>query len=126
MPLVSKWFFVVAVVYGLIGMCWGEFMAVTKDHSLYPAHSHLNLLGLVLMAIYGTFYTLIKDSYLPKLAWLQFALSNIGLWIMIPLLAVLLKTGDESLGPLIGIGGVSTILGLLLFGYAVLRNLKHG
>ena len=125
MPRVSKWFFAVAVVYGLIGMCWGEYMAVTKEHGLYPAHAHLNLLGLVCMTIYGTFYTLTKDSYLPRLAWVQFALSNIGVWIMIPLLALMLATGDESLGPLIGIGDIATILGMVLFAFAVFRNLRR-
>ena len=97
MPRVSVWFFFVAVIYALIGMIWGEYMAMTHDHSLFPAHAHLNLLGWVSMAIYGTFYALARDRVSMRLAWVQFAVSNLGLLAMIPLVAWLLATGDESL-----------------------------
>lgn len=121
MPRISIWFFVAAVIYSLVGMGWGEHMAMSHDHSMYPAHAHLNLLGWVSMAIYGTFYALTRDTYSPRLAWVQFAVSNAGLLIMIPLLARLLATNDESLGPLIGIGDMLVILGQILFGWQVLR-----
>ncbi|HVP85412.1 MAG TPA: hypothetical protein VMS78_11880 [Rhizomicrobium sp.] len=121
MPRISIWFFSVAVIYSLIGMGWGEHMAMSGDHSMYPAHAHLNLLGWVSMAIFGTFYALARDSYSPRLAWIQFALSNLGTIIMITLLARLLATNDESLGPLVGIGDILTILGQLVFGWQVIR-----
>jgi len=124
MPRISIWFFAVAVLYSLVGMGWGEHMAMSHDHSMYPAHAHLNLLGWVSMAIYGTFYALTRDTYSPRLAWVQFGVSNIGLLIMIPLLARLLATNDESLGPLIGIGDMLVILGQLLFGWQVLRAVR--
>lgn len=124
MPRISIWFFLVATVYGLVGMGWGEHMAMSNDHALYPAHAHLNLLGWVSMAVYGTFYALTRDSYSPRLAWVQFAVSNVGVLIMIPLLARLLATGDESLGPLVGIGDILVIIGHLLFGWQVVRALR--
>lgn len=124
MPRISVWFFAVAVLYSLVGMGWGEHMAMSGDHTMYPAHAHLNLLGWVSMAIYGTFYALTRDTYSPRLAWIQFAVSNIGVLIMIPLLARLLATNDESLGPLIGIGDMLVILGQLLFGWQVLRAVR--
>jgi len=121
MPRISIWFFSVAVIYSLIGMGWGEHMAMSGDHSMYPAHAHLNLLGWVSMAIFGTFYALARDSYSPRLAWIQFALSNLGTIIMITLLARMLATNDESLGPLVGIGDILTILGQIVFGWQVVR-----
>ncbi len=124
MPRISIWFFLVAVLYGLVGMAWGQHMAMTNDHVLYPAHAHLNLLGWVGMAIYGTFYALARGSYSPRLAWVQFALSNVGILIMIPLLARLMATNDESLGPLIGIGVILTILGHLVFAWQIVRTLR--
>lgn len=121
MPRISIWFFSVAVIYSLIGMGWGEHMAMSGDHSMFPAHAHLNLLGWVSMAIFGTFYALARDSYSPRLAWIQFGLSNLGTIIMITLLARMLATNDESLGPLIGIGDILTILGQIVFGWQVIR-----
>lgn len=125
MPRVSVWFFFVAVIYALIGMIWGEYMAMTHDHSLFPAHAHLNLLGWVSMAIYGTFYALARDRVSMRLAWVQFAVSNLGLLAMIPLVAWLLATGDKSLGPVAGIAAAIIILGQLLFAASVLRVLRR-
>ena len=84
---------------------------MTHDHSLFPAHAHLNLLGWVSMAIYGTFYALARDRVSMRLAWVQFAVSNLGLLAMIPLVAWLLATGDKSLGPVAGIAAAIMILG---------------
>lgn len=124
MPRISIWFFAVAVLYSIVGMIWGEHMAITGDHSLFPAHAHLNLLGWVSMAIYGTYYALARETYATRLAWIQFAVSNVGVLIMIPILTRLLETNDESLGPLVGIGVALFILGQLLFGWQVLQTLR--
>lgn len=105
-------------------MAWGQHMAMTGDHVLFPAHAHLNMLGWVGMAIYGAFYALARDSYSPRLGWIQFALSNVGLLIMISLLARLLATNDESLGPLIGIGVALIVLGHLVFTWQIVRALR--
>ena len=95
MPRVSLWFFAVAPLYVLVGMCLGIFMGATMDFSLAPAHAHLNLLGWVTMALYGTFYALARDAS-KKLAWTTFALANISVLIMIPSLSMVLKYGDQS------------------------------
>jgi hypothetical protein len=124
MPRISVWFFAVAVLYSLVGMGWGEHMAMSGDHNLYPAHAHLNLIGWVGMAIYGTFYALARETYSPRLAWIQFAVSNIGVLVMIPLLARLLATNDDSLGPLVGIGVTLVIVGQLLFAWQVVRAVR--
>lgn len=93
MPRVSLWFFAVAPVYVLIGMSLGIFMGASGDHSLYPAHAHMNLLGWVTLALFGTFYALARDAS-QKLAWTTFFLMNAGLVIMIPSLSMVLKFGE--------------------------------
>jgi len=93
MPRVSLWFFAVAPVYVLIGMSLGIFMGASGDHSLYPAHAHMNLLGWVTLALFGTFYALARDAS-QKLAWTTFYLMNAGLVIMIPSLSMVLKFGE--------------------------------
>ncbi|HMI97420.1 MAG TPA: hypothetical protein VK479_12980 [Micropepsaceae bacterium] len=102
MPRVSLWFFAVAPIYVLIGMCFGIFMGATENFTLAPAHAHLNLIGWVTMALYGTFYALAGDAS-KKLAWAAFWLNNAGVAIMFPSLAMVLSFGDGSpfLAPLI-------------------------
>ena len=95
MPRVSWWFFVVAPIYALIGMGFGIFMGATENFAQAPAHAHLNLIGWVTMALYGTFYALAREAS-NKLAWAVFWLNNAGATIMFPSLARVLAFGDRS------------------------------
>jgi hypothetical protein len=47
-----------AVLLLLAGMVWGLQMAISGDHSAFPAHAHLNLLGFVALFLFGIFYRL--------------------------------------------------------------------
>ena len=69
MPRVSAAFFVLGGLLLLSGMLLGEYMGAHNNFVLAPLHAHINLLGWVTLALYGTFYTLTKDSYSPRLAW---------------------------------------------------------
>ena len=124
MPRVSAAFFTFCVICLLSGMAYGMHMAKTNDFTLAPAHAHLNLLGGVLMAIFGTFYALTRETYSPRLAWINFLISAIGVLITIPALAILLKTNDDATyGPITGAGSGLVIIGLLIFAFSVLREL---
>jgi len=99
MPRVALWFFAVAPIYVLIGMSLGIYMGASEDMSLFPAHAHINLIGWVTMALYGTFYALARDAS-RKLAWTTFWLNNIGIVVLFPSLVMVLK-----FGPLPGLSG---------------------
>lgn len=123
MPKVSLAFFTVAPLYGLAGMVWGMIMAKSGDHSMMPAHAHLNLLGLVVMSIMGTFYALAGTRVNGKLAWANFAVSNVAVLIMIPTLAKLLasdEAGAKKLEPIVASASGLAALGLLLFFISIL------
>jgi len=119
MPRVALSFFTLAPIYLLIGMVWGSIMGATEDHSLSPAHGHLNLLGFVLNAVMGTFYALTAGRTSPRLAWANFGLSNLGVILMIPTLVIILK-GDLSVIPVMMAAEAATILGVLCFFASVL------
>ncbi len=125
MPRVSAAFFCAGALCLAIGMIGGLIMGANESFALAPAHAHLNLLGWVTMAIYGTFYALTKDTYSPRLAWINFALSVIGVAIMIPALAMLLATGNAALGAGVGIGGLVSLLGLLTFAVSAVKELRR-
>jgi len=123
MPRVSAAFFALGVVCLFIGMGMGMQMGASEDFTVMPAHAHLNLLGWVTMAIYGTFYALTHASLKPKLAWTNFALAAIGVAAMIPSLALYLPAHDAKYVPGIMVGEIATVLSLLTFAISVYREL---
>jgi hypothetical protein len=125
MPRVSAAFFALGAVLLLGGMLLGEFMGAHENFALAPLHAHINLLGWVTLALYGTFYALTRETYSPRLAWTTFVLSGLGAVVMIPLLALTLTapSGEQTYGPLTGAAGGVALLGLLVFLVSVLREL---
>ena len=49
----SRRWFLAAVTYFVIGIGLGVYMGASGDHSLFPVHAHINLLGWVSMALIG-------------------------------------------------------------------------
>ena len=104
-------------------MIMGMRMGASGDFTLMPAHAHLNLLGWVTMSLYGTFYALTRESMSCKLAWANFGLSAAGVLVMIPFLAMMLASGNEALEVYVAIGGGISMLGLIVFGVSVMKEL---
>jgi hypothetical protein len=125
MPRVAAAFFAIGVVYLFVGMMWGMHMGESEDFSMMPAHAHLNLLGWVTMAIYGTFYALTHASLSPRLAWTNFALAAGGVAVMIPALALYLSSHDAKYIPGLVAGEVMAVLSLLVFAVSVYRELMR-
>lgn len=123
MPRVSAAFFAVGALCVLMGMCWGIHMAMHQDFTLMPAHAHLNLVGWVTMSLFGTFYALTANTLSPRLAWANFVISGLGVIVMIPSLAMMLSTGDHKFEAFVAIGSILTVIGLLVFGVSVVREL---
>ena len=95
MPRVSLWFFAVAPIYVLVGMGFGIWMGAAQNFALAPAHAHLNLIGWVTMALYGTFYAVAREAP-AKLAWTTFWLNNVAVVFMFPSLAMVISYGEAS------------------------------
>jgi hypothetical protein len=124
MPRVSVAFFAIGVVYVLIGMAWGMYMGAANDVTMAPAHAHLNLLGWVTMALYGVFYALTRQTMSARLAWANLIASGLGVLVLIPSLAMFLgHSNDPKYIPVMVVGEVLTVLGMLIFGVSVLREL---
>ena len=124
MPRVSSAFFAAGVTCVLIGMAWGMYMGSNENFTLAPAHAHLNLVGWVTMALYGTFYALTHKTMSARLAWLNFALSLVGALIMLPSLTIFLSSGnDPEFIPFMVAGEILTFLAALTFALSVFREL---
>lgn len=112
----------IAILSVVAGMLWGIHMAVSHDHSAMPAHAHLNLLGWVSLFLFGLFYQAHPAIDRGRLALFQVFIWIVGTVIM-TIGVALVHTGSPASGePLAGIGSIIVIIGMLLFGWIVMRR----
>lgn len=112
-------FLMTSAVFGLCGMIWGIQMSATHDHSLSPAHGHLNLIGFVSLAIFGFYYALTPRAASSRLASIHLGLSVLTVLVLVPGIAMAISGAGETLAK-IGSGLALFTLGLFLF--VILRN----
>lgn len=124
MPRVSVAFFAVGILCVLAGMGLGMHMGATENMTLAQAHAHLNLVGWVTMALYGTFYALTASTMSKMWAWLNFVVATAGTLVMVSALTMFLKGGnDPHWIPTLVTGEMITAAGALIFALAVFREL---
>lgn len=118
MTNIPKLFLVTAVLFLVVGMAWGIQMSATHDHTLSPAHGHLNLLGFVAMAIIGLFYAVVPAAANSRLARVHYGLTVLSIVILVPGIAMAISGAGETMAKL---GSVLSLGSMLLFGWIVLR-----
>jgi len=118
MKSVPFYFIGTAIVFALIGMGYGMYMAASQDHLLAGAHAHNNLLGWVTMAIYGLYYRAVPPAVT--------GLATVHYWVaLIANIIFPIGIGMAILGmnpAPAAIGGALEILAMLIFAYTVLRH----
>jgi hypothetical protein len=122
MPRVSAAFFLTGGLFVLTGMLGGMWMGANEDFRLMPVHAHLNLVGWVTMALFGGFYALTAKTYSKRLAWTNYALSLLGVVVMIPMLAVFLLTHNTALVPFMALGETITVASMVVFLISAVRE----
>ncbi len=118
MKALPFWFVVVGALLGLAGMVWGIQMSITHDHTLAPAHAHNNLVGFLLMVIYGFYYKLVPAAAGGRLAMAHFVLALIGA-LTIGAGVAMANTGSGEW--LAQIASITTILALAVWVYTIFR-----
>lgn len=113
-----RMFFATAALFALSGMVWGIQMSASHDHSLSPAHGHLNLIGFVMMSIFGTYYALTPDAGQGRIAGLHYALHTSTVLVLAPGIAFAISGQTEVLAQ---IGSVLAVFSMALFGFVVLK-----
>lgn len=119
----SRRYLVWALSYAAIGMALGIYMAASHNHGQLVTHAHVLLVGFVLSLVYGIIHRLWLESPRRGLAVTQFALHQVAAILLLVGLFLLYggKASEETLAPLLGIGSVGVLLGMLLMLYMVLR-----
>lgn len=111
----------VSVVVLLVGMLAGIVMGVTHDFALAPAHAHLNLVGGVLLLLFGLYYRLVPSAGASGLAKLQGWLHIIGA-IVFPVGVGVVVTRGEALIALPIVGSLILVVAIALFAVIVFRT----
>jgi len=103
----------------VVGMIWGIQMSATHDHSLAPAHAHLNLLGWVSFAIFGFYYHLQPKAAQGLLPKIHFATALTGLAVLVPGIALAIQNRGATLAKA---GSVLCLLSMCLFVWILAAN----
>jgi peptidoglycan/LPS O-acetylase OafA/YrhL len=110
-----------AVLFVLFGMVWGIQMAISQNHSAFPAHAHNNLLGFVSLFLFGIYYRLHPTLEQNRAARLQ-----VWGWIIATAIMVvgvgMVHTGHPNGDPIAAIGSIMVLSDMLLFGWLVFRT----
>ena len=118
MPRVSELFFKTATVFLILGIAAGLQMAISGEHSAFPAHAHINLLGWVTSAIFGGYYALNPAKAERKLAMIHYGLYTLGIVVMLPALYLMLQ-GNPALEPIVAGGSLIVAAAVLIFAVVV-------
>lgn len=119
MKSVPTWFFATGAIFALCGMIWGIQMSASHDHTLSPAHGHLNLIGFVAMSVLGIYYALAPHAAAAPMARIHYGLTTATVVILTPGIAFAISNKGETLAQ---IGSILAILSMALFLFTVLRH----
>ena len=110
-----------SVVILLIGMLAGIAMGIEQNFTLAPAHAHLNMIGGVLLFLFGLFYRLVRAAGATTLAKVQGWLHMIGAIVFPVGVAVVLTKGPSFEAAPIA-GSLIVVAAMALFAVVVFRT----
>ena len=108
----------IAVVYVIVGMALGIFMAISEDHSQMPTHAHMNLLGWASMALYAVVYRVWPEAARSPLAAWHFWTANAGTLIVTVGVAGVMAD-HPAFEPVAATGSFLSLIGMVLFAVIV-------
>jgi hypothetical protein len=111
----------VSVVLLLIGLVGGVAMGVAHDFQLQAAHAHLNLVGGVLLFLFGLYYRVVPRAAESGLAKAQAWLHITGA-ILFPIGIALVTMEGEALVIVPIVGSLVVLAAVLLFAVIVFQT----
>src|SRR5215203_4508837 len=100
--------FRLAVLFVIAGMAMGIGMAISMDHSIMPAHAHLNLLGWVSLFLFGIYYERRPALDSSRLALVQVALWSVGT-VVLTIAVAAIHLGYTAADPVAGIASLMVL-----------------
>lgn len=113
----------VSVLLLLCGMVAGILMGMTQNFAMAPAHAHLNLIGGVLLFLYGLYYRVVPEAAAMPLARIQ-GYTHIAGAILFPIgIAIVLTRGPSAeVFPILG--SLIVLAATIMFAIIVFRTAR--
>lgn len=115
----------VSVVVLLVGMLAGIVMGIRQEFLLGPAHAHLNLVGGVLLFLFGLYYRMCPLVGRSTLARIQGWLHIVG-GLLFPAGIALTLAVSHALEPVPIVGALAVLAAMALFCVIVLKAERGG
>jgi len=119
MKNIDRLWVLTGLVFLLVGMGLGLKMSMAQDFGLHGLHAHLNLLGFVLMTLFGLCYRAWPKMQEGILATVHYLLHTVTVGVSLTLLYFLLSNYDlaPKIGPVMDMILIGTYAGVFLFTY---------
>jgi hypothetical protein len=121
MSMIGSLMMCVGALVLLVGMLAGIVMGIQQDFTLAPAHAHLNLVGGVLLFLFGLYYRLVPAAGTTTLAKVQGWLHIAGAILFPAGVAVVVLRGPSFIAAPI-IGSLIAVAAMALFVVIVFRT----
>ena len=127
MKNIDRMFVLTGVVFLLVGMALGLKMSMTQDFALHGLHAHLNLLGFVVMTLFGLCYHSWPRMQEGVLATVHYLLHTVTVAASLTLLYFLLTNMDlaPKIGPIMDTLLMGTYASVLLFAYLLFTRTRE-
>ena len=112
--------FRLAFLFVIAGIAMGIGMAMSQDHSIMPAHAHLNLLGWVSLFLFGVYYERRPNLDASRIARIQVYVWSVGTVILTVAVAAI-HLGYTAFDPVAGIASLLVLGAMLLFAYFIFK-----
>ncbi|HKW79583.1 MAG TPA: hypothetical protein VJQ49_01115 [Casimicrobiaceae bacterium] len=110
----TRTWFRLAILYFIVATGLGLYMGMSEDHTLFPVHAHLNLLGWVSLALTGFLYERFPAATANVWYTIHFWVYNLALPLVMLALALFIK-GAAGLGPVVGILSIVLFASIVVF-----------
>jgi len=126
MKNIGRLFVLTGLIFLLVGMAFGLKMSATMDFTLHGLHAHLNLLGFVLMTLFGLCYHSWPKMQEGKLATVHYVLHTGCVAISLALLYFVLSNAElaPKLAPVMNWFLMGAYASVLLFAFLVFTRAR--
>jgi hypothetical protein len=126
MKNIDRLFVLTGLVFLLVGMGLGLKMSMTQNFALHGLHAHLNLLGFVLMTLFGFCYRIWPKMQEGVLATVHYGLHTVTVAVALTLLYFRLSGSDlgPKIGPVMDVVLIGTVAGIVLFTYLFFKHAR--
>ncbi|GIT97572.1 TonB-dependent receptor [Sulfurovum sp. TSL1] len=119
-------FVLTGLMYAIVGLALGIYMAASKDHGHLVTHTHILLIGFVVSFIYGVCHKLWLNNLISKLSVAQFYIHQVG--TLGAVIGLFLYYGNfvslQTIDPFLALFSITIFIGMILMTVLFIQSSK--